>query len=379
MKNKMLQNNENNNGPNLPKPSQKERNYGVDLLRILATFMVVMLHVLAQGGILKSLGTRPILGEAVWFVDIICYCAVNIFGLISGYVGYLNQRRLSKILLLWSQVILYNLVSIVLVRLFWPEDFSLKYVFTNLFPVVNNTNWYFSAYFALFFFMPVLNSLMEKSEKTTANKVLLISIILFMLIESLQSVKPFGVLAGYSFVWLALLYEIGAYIKKYNPLEKLEAKWCALGFIGCAVLTFLLRIGIELVTWKITGKPILGTKPMTYTSPIMVLQAVFALGFFAKIKVRRSAAKVIACFAPMTFGVYILHMLPAFYQYILKDAFTFVSAHSILFILGFSILVSIGIFLGGSLIDWCRIRLFRLCKVPVLAQRIGERAKKYFL
>ena len=379
MKNKLLQSKGSYNRSNFPKPSSKERNYGIDLLRILAIFMVIMLHVLAQGGILKSLGTKPILGEAVWFVDIICYCAVNIFGLISGYVGYLNQRRLSKILLLWLQVILYNLISIVLVCLFWPGDFSLKYVVTNLFPLINNTNWYFSAYFVLFFFMPVLNSLIEKSEKTTANKVLLISIILFMFVESLQSVEAFGVLAGYSFVWLALLYEIGAYIKKYNPLAKVDAKWCVLGFLGCAVLTFLLRIGIELVTWKIFGTPSRGTKPMTYTSPIMVLQAVFALELFSKMKIRKSAAKVIAWFAPMTFGIYILHMLPAFYQYIIRDAFTFVSDHSILFTIGFSILISVAIFLCGSLIDWCRIRLFRLCKVNVLAQRVGEWTKKYFL
>lgn len=378
-KNMPWEKSENNNIGNTAVQAVKERNYGIDLLRILATFMVVMLHVLAQGGILKSLSTKPISGEVIWFIDILCFCAVNIFGLISGYVGLFANRKLSNILVLWLQVAFYNVLSVILVGVFWTEDFSVKYIVTNLFPILNNTNWYFTSYFVLFFFMPLVNSWVAKSEKNTLNKILLISVILFMGIESLQTVEPFGVHSGYSFVWLGLLYFIGAYIKKYKLLEKLTVKWCALGFLGCAVLTWLVRVGIELVTWKVLGAPALGTKFISYTSPVMVLQAVFALELFSKIKIKPPVIKVVSWFAPMTFGVFILHTVPAFYRYILKDAFLFVSAHSVLFIFGFSLLVVIAIFLGGSLIDWCRIRLFRLCKVPVLAQKIGDRAKKYIL
>lgn len=32
-----------------------ERNYGLDLLRMAAMFMVILLHILGQGGILKQL------------------------------------------------------------------------------------------------------------------------------------------------------------------------------------------------------------------------------------------------------------------------------------------------------------------------------------
>ena len=35
------------------------RNYGIDLLRIVAMFMVLLLHVLGQGGILKNLVSTP--------------------------------------------------------------------------------------------------------------------------------------------------------------------------------------------------------------------------------------------------------------------------------------------------------------------------------
>lgn len=32
----------------------KERNYGVDLLRIISMYLVIILHVLGQGGILSN-------------------------------------------------------------------------------------------------------------------------------------------------------------------------------------------------------------------------------------------------------------------------------------------------------------------------------------
>ena len=36
------------------------RNYGIDLLRIAAMFMVLLLHVLGQGGILNNLVSTPL-------------------------------------------------------------------------------------------------------------------------------------------------------------------------------------------------------------------------------------------------------------------------------------------------------------------------------
>lgn len=67
----------------------KERNYGIDLLRIVTMFMIVNLHVYWYGEILWSnkLYFFSVKYNIVWLLEIICYVAVNCYALISGFVG----------------------------------------------------------------------------------------------------------------------------------------------------------------------------------------------------------------------------------------------------------------------------------------------------
>ncbi len=72
------------------------RNYGIDILRIVSMVGVVCLHVLSHGGILK-LEHSPAAFSAIWFLGILAYPAVNCVVLISGYVGYKDERFFPKI------------------------------------------------------------------------------------------------------------------------------------------------------------------------------------------------------------------------------------------------------------------------------------------
>ena len=63
----------------------KERNYGIDLLRIISMFMVTLQHFCRQGGLVGT----PEDGLSFYILTafvVICYGAVDIFALISGYV-----------------------------------------------------------------------------------------------------------------------------------------------------------------------------------------------------------------------------------------------------------------------------------------------------
>ena len=79
-----------------------KRNYGIELLRLVLMFMVCMLHVLGQGGVL---GTSAEIGgvafKALWFLEILSYCAVDAFAIISGYVAADKPRKFSKLAEMW--------------------------------------------------------------------------------------------------------------------------------------------------------------------------------------------------------------------------------------------------------------------------------------
>ena len=69
----------------------KKRNYGIDLLRLVAMYMIVILHVLGNGGVLEA--TNGLKNSLAWFMEIGSYCAVNCYAIISGYVCYHEQEK----------------------------------------------------------------------------------------------------------------------------------------------------------------------------------------------------------------------------------------------------------------------------------------------
>ena len=78
----------------------KERNYGIDCLRVISMFMVVLLHVLGRGGVLQATKNLSINYGVSWFLEIAAYCAVNCYAIISGYVGYGRKIKYSNLIYL---------------------------------------------------------------------------------------------------------------------------------------------------------------------------------------------------------------------------------------------------------------------------------------
>ena len=102
-----------------------KRNYGIDLLRMLSMFMVVMLHVLGQGGLLYAVEENSVKYWILWFLEMACFCAANCFALISGYVMYQSRVKISKALLLWLQVAFYTIGAAAAVFILKPEAVGL--------------------------------------------------------------------------------------------------------------------------------------------------------------------------------------------------------------------------------------------------------------
>lgn len=73
-----------------------KRNYGIDLLRLVSMFLIVVLHSLSRGALV---GVAPfnIHYEAGFLIEALTYCAVNCFALISGtsvWIQNLNTEEL---------------------------------------------------------------------------------------------------------------------------------------------------------------------------------------------------------------------------------------------------------------------------------------------
>ena len=190
----------------------KERNIGIDLLRIIAMYMIVILHVLGQGGILsnsKKFSSSFYLG---WLLETFAFCSVNIFVLISGYVMINSKVNQYKIILLWLNVFYYSTI-ITLMFKYIPYFSKLYQVTTHyliisiFFPTISRIYWYFSAYFGMYFFIPYLNKLIHSLNQKEMKNLCLTIIILFTILDFLAPGKfdPFSITSGYTTIWLISL------------------------------------------------------------------------------------------------------------------------------------------------------------------------------
>ena len=66
----------------------KERNAGIDLLRMFAAFMIVVFHSVTQGGIVDYSAENTATFFISRFIWAFSMEGVNIFALISGYIAF---------------------------------------------------------------------------------------------------------------------------------------------------------------------------------------------------------------------------------------------------------------------------------------------------
>lgn len=79
----------------------KQRLYGIDIARLTAMFMVVVLHNLGRGGVLDW--TMDSIGDAIYLaLENYAIVAVNVFALISGYLSAGKPPRARSIFSVWG-------------------------------------------------------------------------------------------------------------------------------------------------------------------------------------------------------------------------------------------------------------------------------------
>ncbi|MGE9896438.1 acyltransferase family protein [Anaerovoracaceae bacterium SGI.195] len=193
-----------------------KRNPGIELLRIVSMIYVIVLHTLGQGGILANSIAGSSHFYAGWAIEVFAFCAVNIFGIISGYVKYDDNKeyhfKLRSYLNLWLQVAFYNVV--VAVILIYTNTVPNEGYFTMFFPLTTNAYWYFTAFTGVIVISPLIDLGLRAMSKKQA---FVLMIVLFVLISFFGTIAPvFCLEDGYSVIWLLVCYIIGSIIKKVS-------------------------------------------------------------------------------------------------------------------------------------------------------------------
>ena len=340
------------------------RNYGIELLRIIAGFYVIMLHTLGQGGVLENLLEGTLSFKIVWLIEIISYCAVDVFILISGYTSISNiekEHDWSKLILLWMEVLYYSVIVYIVFSLIKGSSIKSGVLLSYFFPIMNHSEyWFFASYLCLMMLKPVL----DKGIRYTNEKTLKILFILLILIVSIYTivVDRFFLILGQSPYWFVVLYAIGAIIKKCEFDKKISnLKLVCL----CASFIFL--------TWacKCYG-PVFyifnhriydRTLISSYTSPTILGCAIIYIIAFSRLKFPDTINKIIRFASPSVFAIYLINTHPLYWNFELKNKFIDFGPRRISVLLPKILLYCVSFFLFAIFIDKIRQYIFQKLQI----------------
>lgn len=269
---------------------QHEYNYGIEVLRIVSMFMVVILHVLGQGGILANAQRASVQYHVAWLIECVCYCAVNCYALISGYVMIDTNFKYRKYFLTWLQVFTYS-IGITLVFMLWNlHSVNIKFLIESFLPVLSRRWWYYTGVFFLAPFLNIMIKYLDKKKKLLLCVTLIVLFSLFHTVVSRFLGDLFYTQSGYSMLWLMILYILGAMYKQcendlINRFKNIS-KTAVFCWIFCILITFCFHnIGIYLPD-GFPGKQTIINNLFNYISPTMVGCTCCMLIIFSRLKIK---------------------------------------------------------------------------------------------
>lgn len=335
--------------------------WGIDILRIISMHLIIILHIFFHGGVLERLnGLQYFLG---CFLYTIAYLGVDLFAIVSGFVGFSNdfnkkiiRKRWSKFLVLWIQVVLYSLIISLVFSLVMDINFKTN-IIKSFFPVSLETYWYFTAYFWLVALMPCLDYVIQKIDGIYYFVFLIVGYIILLFSHTINGM--------FSILLLVYLYCVGAIIRKsqiYNNINRLK-------HIVTIIILLIFSWGWKMFFGLIHLDSI-SNFVLRYDSPLIIIASTFLVIVFAKIRINNNIIKLISIFSKSSFSVYLLNDHPLVREYIISKAHNIVLKDSGFLMICLIILLAVVFYLFVVLVDNIRIILFNLCKAKNICDKI---------
>ncbi len=273
-----------------------KRNSNIELLRIIAMFMVLMLHVNVFSIGLpnhEDFNANPLSSITRIFFQSFAEIAVDLFVLISGWFGikYTTRGLLRFLYQSFFIVVCMTIVGYIFTAPIVMTDIVKQCLFFSKL-------WFIVAYGGLYIIAPILNSFIENS---TEKKFRLTLIAFFLYQCYFSTICPAGdtqFATGTSIVSFMGLYLLAKYIRLYGQFVK-----CALMIWG---VTIVLMMGIFLIEILGFNVPMLLDFVYNNNSPVIIISALSLLTWVASLKPRFN--NIINFVAASAFSVYLLHM-----------------------------------------------------------------------
>lgn len=297
----------------VPMPGKTQRSSNLELLRILCMLLIIGDHLTGQGGI-ADYTTLP---SSFAFCLIGCgsRIACSVFILIGGWFLCEQPYKTRRPLSLWLSLWLYTVPVTLLCRLA-GLDVSLGALRWAAFPASTRQLWFISDYLLLLLCVPLLNRVLRGLPRTAHRGLLAVLAVPMILYPTLFGEN--GIVSDTAWMFL-YEYLLAAYLRRYpeNRLARLLQNRAAALALG---------LGLPLVNTAI--RAVLETRGLTdgkafqyvayYRTALGALPNLLAaLALFYLFKnLDLGCVRWVNALSGTTLGVYILHQVPAFRNFL---------------------------------------------------------------
>lgn len=276
--------------------SQGVRQSNIELLRIIAMFLVLVVHcdfwAIGEPTIVEY-SVSPLNAWIRTIIESLSIVCVNIFILISGWFGIKYSLKGFGNFIFQC---LYFIVGIYVVMIIIGENtISLKGIASCL--CLSSANWFIMAYVGLYVCAPILNTFLEKSNKKQVAYFLL-GFYLFQTIWGWSGAARY-IEGGYSTFSFIGLYVIARFMRiHYSQVKKNK---CILLYLLCVLINSILYF----LSLKYYGQ---NMYLFLYVNPLVVIGSISLFIWFTKIHIKNN--KCLNWCAKSAFAVYLLHCNP---------------------------------------------------------------------
>lgn len=326
------------------------RNYGLDLLKIVSCFLIVISHVSEMIGYntISLLDTI----HPTKNISTIILCFFRYFGSIGNALFLVcsiwffiedNKTSINKVFNIIIDMWFISFLLLI-IRFLNGYHYNLIEIITNLMPFYFEKWWYVSCYILLYLIHPYINTLIKEISRKE-HKVICLVLIFYYFIMNMFSVRLYGSYLVYFISYYFILF----YIKKYmiNECENIKlniilfiTSFFAL-FIVILITNFIgnnFNIIIELEKWNCIN------------NILIFMLGLSLLNIFRNIKIKN--ATVLTKISSLSLYIYIMHCNELVeYDFILKQAKLFIDVYTGEYIVIFSLALSLLVFIVIILIS----------------------------
>lgn len=282
----------------------KQRELNLELLRILAMFLIVLWHFLIKGTIhygegeeLAYIREAPMYNVALYSaLAVVSSCGVDLFVLLSGYFLSVSYTlKVSRIFHIWIITLFYLVIIGIGLLIIYPGQYDPVGIIKDMRPITGSNYWFVKSYLGMVLLAPFMAKVMTiLNKRSTLAMIIVIAVLSFRYtgnyFDTNNNLRLF-----------VLLFFIAGYIRKFGLPKWVDKHgWQILGGIWTVQIAFSM---VEIYT---------GASTTSYrgwgieNNSLTILTSILVFSIFMNLKVFKYR-KVLENISQYTFAIYLIH------------------------------------------------------------------------